>query len=404
MVCGMFPAGHQRAPLPPSREEASASTSSSSASSPRPAGQARAQRGSGSRDPFLDNVKFLTIVLVVCGHAWGPLREHSRAAEALYMTVFTFHMPAFIIVSGYLSRSFEGRPRQLKRLLTGIVFPYLLFEVLFTLFMRATLDPEREFSVTRPSYALWFLCALFIWRLTSPVWKLVRWPLPISLGIAALASTSPAIGGDFNLQRVLQFLPFFVLGMQMRPEHFQMFRGRLWRALAVPIVLGSMVVAYWASPRMNVAWFYHKNAAQDLGTPWWVGVVMTFALFGCALVLTACLFIWTPRRNTWFTPLGAGTMYAYLLHIYVLHLALHYEWYDLAWVDTPGGRVVVTVIAAVVGVVLCTTPVRTVFRPLIEPKAEWLFRQDATALARERERGGERQRSGTRERTRTGVG
>ena len=395
MVCEMFPAGHQRAPLPPSREEAGTATTSPS---PRPEGRAGTERRSGGRDPLLDNVKFLTIVLVVCGHAWGPLREHSRAAEALYMTVFTFHMPAFIIVSGYLSRSFEGRPRQLKRLLTGIVFPYLIFEVIFTLFMRLTLQPDREFTLTNPSYALWFLCALFIWRLTSPVWKMVRWPLPISLAIAAAASTCPGIGGDFNLQRVLQFLPFFVLGMQLKPEHFAMFRGWRWRLLAVPVVLGSVVVAYWASPRMNVAWFYHKNAAQDMGVPGWVGVVMTLALFGCALVLTACLFAWTPRRRMWFTSLGSGTMYAYLLHIYLLHLAFYYEWYDLDWVDSPAGRVVVTVIAAVAAVALCTTPVRTVFRPLVEPKGEWLFRKDAAAQARERER------SSAQQRAKAGVG
>ncbi|NED86233.1 hypothetical protein G3I76_39870, partial [Streptomyces sp. SID11233] len=58
------------------------------------AGKAAAKR----RDPFFDNAKYLAILLVAMGHAWEPLRGDSRAASALYIFVYTFHMPAFIII------------------------------------------------------------------------------------------------------------------------------------------------------------------------------------------------------------------------------------------------------------------------------------------------------------------
>ncbi|NED87431.1 hypothetical protein G3I76_46030, partial [Streptomyces sp. SID11233] len=66
----------------------------------------------------------------------------------------------------------------------------------------------------------WFLVALFVWRLTTPLWRLVRWPLPLALAFAVLGSVSPEIGADLDLQRVLQFLPYFVLGLLLRPHHF----------------------------------------------------------------------------------------------------------------------------------------------------------------------------------------
>ena len=50
-----------------------------------------------------------------------------------------------------------------------------------------------------------------------------------------LASVSPDIGDDLDLQRVLQFLPFFVLGLLMKPEHFQLVRRREVRILSVPV-------------------------------------------------------------------------------------------------------------------------------------------------------------------------
>lgn len=385
MVLQMFPAGHQRAPLPPSQEAAAHSESPAPTELTAQRSAPSQPRRSGARDPFLDNAKFLTIVLVVCGHSWGPLRGESRAAETLYMVVYTFHMPAFIIISGYLSRSFEARPGQLKRLLTGVALPYLIFETVFTLFKRYLDGSDEPFSLTRPSYALWFLIALFIWRLTAPVWKLLRWPMPVALVIAALASATPDISTDLNLQRVFQFLPFFVLGLQLKPEHFKAVQRRSLRLLAVPVLLAAVVVGYWASPRMNVSWFYHVKAAQNMGAPGWVGIVMMLALFACGLALTVCFLAWVPTRRTWFTSLGAGTMYAYLLHVYPHNWAIAHGWYKTDWINTPGGRVFVTLCALTVATALCSPPVRRLFRPLVEPRVEWMFRRDAGAQARKRE-------------------
>jgi fucose 4-O-acetylase-like acetyltransferase len=381
------PHGQQRAPLP------SAETPASGVPSPRPpqseAGTAPAGPGAKPakhRDAFFDNAKYLAIVFVAMGHAWEPLTDHSRAAEALYMVVYTFHMPAFILISGYFSRSFDMRADRLQRLVTGIAVPYILFEVAYSLFKKvADDDPSHPISLLDPWYLTWFLVALFVWRLTTPLWKVVRWPLPLALAIAVLASVSPDIGDDLDLQRVLQFLPFFVIGLLMKPEHFQLMRRREVRILSVPAFACALVVAYWAGPRMTSAWFYHRDSAQELGVPWWAGAVMTLALFGCSLVLTACFLSWVPRRKMWFTVLGAGTLYGYLLHGFLAKGARFWGWYDdYTWLHKPLGEVFVTLVAASVVTLLCTPPVQRAFRFAMEPKMEWAFKRDAAELARER--------------------
>jgi hypothetical protein len=53
--------------------------------------------------------------------------------------------------------------------------------------------------------------------------------------IAMLATLSPSIGNDLDLQRLLQFLPYFVLGLCLKPEHFQLVRRPEVRQLAVPV-------------------------------------------------------------------------------------------------------------------------------------------------------------------------
>ncbi len=368
--------GRFRAPLPAARPSGDA------------AGARRDGRAHGTvsrptpkpdrqREAFFDNAKYLAIVLVAMGHAWEPLRDDSRAAAALYNTVYTFHMAAFIVISGYFSRSFEARPEQVRRLVTGIAVPYVVFEVAYTLFKRwADDDPTYPISLLDPWYLTWFLIALFIWRLTTPIWKTLRWPLPLALAIAALASASPSIGDDLDLQRVLQFLPFFVLGLCLRPEHFRFLHRREVRIASVPVFAVALAVAYWAAPRMNAAWFYHRDSAQELAAPAWSGPAMTLALFGCSLILMACFFAWVPRRRMWFSALGAGTLYGYLLHGFLAKGSRFWGWYAPDWLHRPLGEITVTLVAAAVITVLCTPPVRRIFRFMIEPRMEWAFRQE----------------------------
>ncbi|MFI6205088.1 acyltransferase family protein [Streptomyces sp. NPDC051041] len=406
MTNSLRPYGNRRTPLPPARPPAAGVPGPRRSPQNRSAGrdpreQPQPAASGKQRDAFFDNAKYLAIVLVAMGHAWEPLKGDSRILEAVYQVVYAFHMPAFIVISGFFSRSFDMRPDRLKRLITGVAVPYVLFETAYPLFKRVVDDdPGQEISLLDPWYLTWFLCALFIWRLTTPIWKLVRRPLPIALGVAMLATVTPEIGDDLDLQRVLQFLPFFVLGLCMKAEHFQLVRRRSVRIASVPVFAVALAVSWWTVPRMNTAWFYHRDAAQELGAPWWAGPVMVLALFGCSLLLTACFFAWVPRRHFWFTALGAGTLYGYLLHGFLVKAGDYRGWFDHAWLHHPLGQILVTVLAAAAVTLLCTRPVRRVFRFAMEPRMEWAFKRDAAEPARERERAGA---SGAREKTGTGA-
>ena len=59
------------------------------------------------RDPWFDNAKMALIVLVVLGHAWTLLPSQDRLHSWTYDFLYSWHVPAFVIVTGYLSKSFE---------------------------------------------------------------------------------------------------------------------------------------------------------------------------------------------------------------------------------------------------------------------------------------------------------
>ncbi|MFE5242584.1 MULTISPECIES: acyltransferase family protein [unclassified Streptomyces] len=382
------PSEIQRAPITPESREseprheqtptaagatATAANRATKATPARTGAPAPAKR----RDAYFDNVKYLAIVLVAVAHAWEPVMDGSRTTRALYMVVYTFHMPAFILVSGYFSRSFDMSAPKVKRLVTGVVVPYVLFETAYSLFKRYAGGVEdTPITLLDPLFLTWFLIALFIWRVTTPIWQSLRHPLPVALVIAALASVTPGITDDLDLQRVCQLLPFFVLGLLMKPEHFQLIRRREVRMLSVPLVVGALLFAYWASPRMGLGWFYRSNSAQEMDFQWWAGPVMTLAMFGCALALTVAFLAWVPRRHMWFTVLGAGTICGYLLHGFLVKGAGYYGLFDrYEWLTGPLGLVVVSLVAAVAVTLLCTPPVRRVLRFATEPDMKWAFRR-----------------------------
>ncbi|MFJ8825850.1 acyltransferase family protein [Streptomyces sp. NPDC102467] len=332
--------------------------------------------GGKARESYFDNVKFLTIVLVACGHAWEPLTYGSRAVTAVYLTVYAFHMPAFALVSGYFSRSFDMAPRRLTRLVTGVAVPYVVFEVAYTLFYRWRQDdPGYPISLLDPWYLMWFLLALFIWRLSTPLWLQMRHPVIVSLALATGVSMMPDAGGDMALQRVMQFLPFFVAGLVLRPEHFARLRTWRVRRAMVPVALAAVAAAYWVAPWFDAGWFYHRGAVEGRGVPGWAGLFATPALFVLALVLTACFLAWVPGRKLFFTALGTGTIYAYLLHGFVIKSARFGGWYHHPWLHTPLGELAVTATAVIGITLLCTNPVRRVFRFVVEPRMDWAFRR-----------------------------
>ena len=211
-------------------------------------------------------------------------------------------MPAFVLISGYFSQRFDAAPQRVRRLIAGVLVPYVVFELAYTVFRRWTGgDPSAAVSLLDPWWLNWFLAALFLWRVTTPLWRSVRWPLAWALVVSVFAAMTPNVGPDLGLQRALQFAPFFVLGLLARPEHVALVRRRGARLAALPVMAGAVALAYWSAPRLDWAWFYREHSGQELGVSALTGGVMALALFGCSMLLVGVF----PR-------LGAGP--SHLVH------------------------------------------------------------------------------------------
>ncbi|MDE0547163.1 acyltransferase family protein [Microbacterium sp. C7(2022)] len=338
------------------------------------------------RMPFWDNARFACIVLVVLGHAVQRLTYDSDIALGLYLLIYAFHMPAFAIISGYFSKSDPPNRRQLARVLTDIVVPYIIFEGLWTV-TKLIVEGRANPNITEPSWTLWFLLALGIFRLILPYLALLRWPLAWTLLISIGAGYLPNIDSTFSLSRTLGLLPFFALGWWLHERdivrRLDLFRRRAW---ATATAAASFLIAGWAAWYFIDGWramnlrewlFYDDNYADIGGTQWWAGGVR-LVLMAAALILSAAFFALVPRGGHWWTHFGQYTMYVYLLHSFVLYPFREsgvLRGLDPTWIWLP----IVIVLSVLIALGLATKPVRRIFRPVVEPRPSWLFADSSLA-------------------------
>lgn len=340
----------------------------------------------GRRDALLDNAKFLLIALVVIGHALAPSRG-TPVVDAVSTWIYAFHMPAFIVISGYLSKSFDASPRRVERLVLALAVPYLLFWSLHV-GLATLLGHGAPDSPLDPAWTLWFLVALFVWRLSVPLWQRLRWPLATAVAIS-FAAAFVELGAALDVGRILSLLPFFVLGLALRPEHLDFLRRTWVRVGAVLVLAASVVAAVPTAQWLSMEWFFWRSSLIDRDVdPLGTGLLIRIGCFAAALLLTAVLLSLTPRRRTVCTDLGLYTLYVYLGHSLVLRIVEHQGWYE--WTEGAAEVVVNTALGLAVTLLLCLPWVRAVLRPLVEPNTAWLLKPPArseTAGRADRSRG-----------------
>jgi fucose 4-O-acetylase-like acetyltransferase len=264
-----------------------------------------------TRDPWFDNAKMLLVTLVVVGHSWTLLPD-TTVNDRLYDFLYLWHMPAFVLVTGYLSRRFTWSRRNLRRLVTGVVVPFLVFEGLLVLFRSSITGADYDRVWLQPHWPMWFLVALVAWRLATPLLNRSRHALLAAVALCLLGGFVQTEILDFN--RVLGFLPFFVAGLMVPDDVVAWLREGRARLLAVPVLLAGTVAAWVVDTRLGTGWLYWRDSYADLGVSALDGMLARLVLLGVCLALAAAAIALVPRRDGWFARMGAASLVVYLLH------------------------------------------------------------------------------------------
>jgi fucose 4-O-acetylase-like acetyltransferase len=322
-----------------------------------------------TRDPWLDNAKMALVTLVVVGHAWALLPGGGLVGH-LYDFLYVWHLPAFVFVTGYLSRNFEYTSDRLWSLVRTLALPYVLFECLLALFRIWVGGEKLENLFANPHWPLWFLTALIFWRLATPVFRSM--PAPLAVGVAvAVSAASGVVTGEvsdvLDLTRVAGLLPFFVLGLHMTSAGLERLRVPLMRWLAAGTFVVFWFLTAYLDALASTEWLYYRTPYDDLGVSDARGMVTRVVLLAVAVVGSLAFLALVPRIDSWFARMGAMTLVVYLCHGFVV-LGLEYAGYvDWATAHPVLAPLVTLVGAVLLALALAAPMVARRLRVLVDP-------------------------------------
>ncbi len=114
-----------------------------------------------SRLLWADRLKGCLIILVVLGHAiqhaFGPACEDNH----LWNIIYSFHMPAFMAVSGYLVYRPQAKRVDLSRRFLQLMVPFLAWSLIMFLLNPPYQAKELASYILKPDTSFWFLWVLF---------------------------------------------------------------------------------------------------------------------------------------------------------------------------------------------------------------------------------------------------
>ena len=151
-------------------------------------------------------------------------------------SIYAFHMPAFAIISGYFSKSDAPGSRQMARVITDILLPYVIFEALWTLtkwIVEGQANPNLTSRRGRCGSCSRSASSGSSCRTSRCCAGRCCGPCVISIGAGYL----PNIDSTLSLSRTLGLLPFFALGWWLRErdvvDRLGLLRDRPWWVFVV---------------------------------------------------------------------------------------------------------------------------------------------------------------------------
>lgn len=326
------------------------------------------------RIAYLDNARFWAMILVVIGHPLLYLTS-LHSGRSLYFWIYLVHMPLFAMLSGYISRNFRATPQQVQRTVSTLVIPYLIVEPAYQVLHRHYTGHPDPYMLLSPQWVAWFLAALFVWRLSTPIWRNLRHPILVSILISVLVPLTE-VPNVLALPKVLGMLPFYVIGMHMTLERFQRLAATRVRVASVAFLIAVGVASWLFSNHWALSWtkWRHRYDEDPLSVVPVQGIATRSVLLAVGILMCFAILALIPWAQSRVSPLGGRTLYCYLLHGFVV-LLLAQETHVFGWLLEAGSLGVALTVAGatVLAIVLMSRPIERVFRFLFEPDLGWAF-------------------------------
>lgn len=268
------------------------------------------------RDYLFDNIKVLLIFLVVFGHSIEYYIDDNFILRTIYITIYFFHMPLFVFISGYFSSNID---KCRKMAFEKLLMPFIIFNILWYAFLSLT-SHKLVIDFLTPGFALWYLVCLFIWRIFLKDLIKIRHILLISIVFGILAGLITSVGLSLSLSRIICFLPFFMAGYYFDKEKINKIKNI---PIFIPILfsLVLIVVAFYVTKTdvINYKSLYMSDPYSSFDIGIIKGVLLRVMIYAIAF-LSLLLIKFVPSKKNSLTYIGEITLTIYIFHTYFIEI------------------------------------------------------------------------------------
>ncbi len=316
-----------------------------------------------------DNVKALLIFLVVIGHMTTDYVSDSHMVRWITLWIYTFHMPAFIFISGLVHKQYITEERAAlgvrgeTRLRWDKVAGFFLCAYGLKIFLQAsrTLMGQHPLWhwIAEPGIP-WYLFVMAEYELLFYVMRYIdggskvpaagagadgeappvsRRPVVMILGAFALSAVIgyfPAVGDTFCLSRMINFLPIYMIGYYLDMKKLLQFlngeKRTVLRVFSWLTIIVSMAVCCFGKWGMYSwrKWFTGRRSYEFLQDffsyavkdGWWIRI----AVWAVALCITFAILTLIPDKDLgYITTIGARTLSVYFWHRPLCYMFRNWE-------------------------------------------------------------------------------
>lgn len=230
---------------------------------------------------WVDNLRGVGIVLVIWGHTNVPLPiEH---------IIYSFHMPLFFMISGYLYRKKDNIRKVIEGKINGLIIPYFIFAIP-SFFLAVLKGDGLVESLKNLLYLngligwnapLWFLLVLFF---VSVIFALIdHWNISLDLmgGIAFVLGFFISNTGIYfmGLDKIIYGLLFYYFGLQIN----KLMKGKFYQKNSYLLLVASLVLniifGFFLNPRISI----YRN---ELGNYFFFVIAALFGSLALFIVVT----------------------------------------------------------------------------------------------------------------------
>ena len=317
-----------------------------------------------------DNVKAFLIFLVVIGHMTTDYVSDSHMVRWITLWIYSFHMPAFIFISGLVHKHYITEERASlgikgeTRLRWDKVFGFFLCAYglkIFLQFTRTLMGQNPLWHWIEEPGIPWYLFVMAEYELLFYVMRYIdggastrektHRPIIMILGAFALSAVIgyfPAVGDAFCLSRMINFLPIYMIGYYLDMKAFLPFlQGEKYGAAETGSTDAArknpkriaIVIFSWITIAVSMAvccygdwgmyswrkWFTGRRSYEFLQQffsyamkdGWWIRIVVWLI----ALAITFAIVALIPDKNLgYITTIGSRTLSVYFWHRPVCYL------------------------------------------------------------------------------------